>query len=68
MNASPDIAYELPLRLLIRQRDDQVELLYRPIDDLAAEYGVPAEVIAPLRMIEKLAAASAAAATPTAAS
>jgi uncharacterized protein (DUF302 family) len=64
MNASPDIAYELPLRLLIRQRDDQVELLYRPVDDLAAEYGVPAEVIAPLRMIEKL-AASAAAATAT---
>ncbi|WP_051450741.1 DUF302 domain-containing protein [Actinospica robiniae] len=61
MNASPDIAYELPLRLLIRQREDQVELLYRPIDDLAADYGVPAEVIAPLRMVEKLAAAAAAA-------
>lgn len=61
MNASPDIAFELPLRLLIRQREGVVELLYRPIDDLAAEYGVPAEVIAPLRLVEKLADAAAAA-------
>lgn len=61
MSASPDIAYELPLRLLIRQRGDQVELLYRPIDGLAAEYGVPDEVIAPLRLVEKIAAAAAAA-------
>jgi len=61
MNASPDIAYELPLRLLIRQHDGQVELLYRPIDDLAAEYGVAEEVIAPLRAVEKIAAAAAAA-------
>ena len=63
MNANPDIAYELPLRLLIRQREDQVELLYRPIDDLAAEYGVPEEVIAPLRLVEKIVAAAAAPAT-----
>lgn len=61
MNANADVAYELPLRLLIRQRGDQVELLYRPIDDLAAEYGVPDEVIAPLRLVEKLAAAAASA-------
>ena len=61
MNASPDLAYELPLRLLVRQRDDQVELLYRPIDAWAAQYDVPAEVLAPLRLVEKIAAAAAAA-------
>ncbi|MBR7835106.1 DUF302 domain-containing protein [Actinospica durhamensis] len=61
MNASPDLAYELPLRLLVRQHEDQVELLYRSIDAWAAQYGVPAQVIAPLRLVEKVAAAAAAA-------
>lgn len=61
MSASPDVAYELPLRLLIRQNGDRVELLYRPVEDLAAEYGVPADVIAPLHLIEKVAAGAAAA-------
>lgn len=58
MQASPDIAYELPLRLLIRQRADGVDLLYRPVDHLAAAYGVAAEVIAPLHLIDRVVAAA----------
>jgi uncharacterized protein (DUF302 family) len=61
MTARPDTAYELPLRLLVREGTEGVELLYRPVEDLAAEYDVPADVIAPLHLIEKVAAAAAAA-------
>ena len=61
MTARPDIAYELPLRLLIRQNGDVVELLYRPIEDLAAAYDVPDDVIAPLHVIDKVATGAAAA-------
>lgn len=67
MLARPDIAYELPLRLLVRQSADAgtdadpaagsgVELLYRSVDDLAAAYDVPADVIAPLHLIDRVVA------------
>jgi uncharacterized protein (DUF302 family) len=59
MSARPDIAYELPLRLLIRQGAQGTELLYRPVEDLAAAYDVPADVMAPLHLIEKVAAKAA---------
>lgn len=60
MSARPDTAYELPLRLLVRQNGDGVELLYRPVQDLAAGYDVPADLIAPLHLVEKVAAKAAA--------
>lgn len=60
MNARPDVAYELPLRLLVRQNDEVVELVYRPIDDLVAAYDIPADLAAPLHLIDKVATAAAA--------
>lgn len=59
MQACPDIAYELPLRLLVRQGTDGVELLYRPIEDLAAAYEVPADLAMRLHLVDKVAAAAA---------
>jgi uncharacterized protein (DUF302 family) len=58
MLAEPDIAYELPLRILVRERDGRVELLYRAIDVLAAEYDVPGQVTAPLHLVEQVVAAT----------
>lgn len=52
MLQQPAIAYELPLRLLIRQDGDRVVLQYRSPDELAADYGVPPELVAPLHLID----------------
>jgi uncharacterized protein (DUF302 family) len=58
MQSCPDIAYELPLRLLVRQGEAGVEVLFRPIDDLMSDYHVVTDVAAPLHLVEKVAAAA----------
>lgn len=40
MLESPDIALDLPLRVLVRESADATELLYHDPGDLAATYGV----------------------------
>jgi uncharacterized protein (DUF302 family) len=57
MLQAPSLAYELPLRLLIRQDGDRVLVEYRMSEDLADSYGVPAELIGPLRVISDIAGA-----------
>jgi len=60
MLRAPDIALELPLRLLIRVRDDgTTDVVYRDPDALAAAFGIADLVpaIAGLRAIAEAAAA-----------
>jgi uncharacterized protein (DUF302 family) len=59
MLASPEIALELPLRILVRQQNDgQTDLLYIDPGRLAAEFGIPdlASSIAGLSAIAQAAA------------
>jgi uncharacterized protein (DUF302 family) len=59
MLASPDVALELPLRILVRQQNDgQTDLLYIDPERLAAEFGIPdlASSIAGLTAIAQAAA------------
>ncbi len=44
MLANPDAALDLPLKLLVRRREDgKVSLLFRPIDQVLQAAGVPTE-------------------------
>ena len=59
MLASPDVALELPLRILVRQQNDgQTDLLYIDPERLAAEFRIPdlASSIAGLTAIAQAAA------------
>jgi uncharacterized protein (DUF302 family) len=61
MLASPDIALELPLRILVRQQSDrQTDLLYIDPGRLTAEFGIPDLALS----IAGLTAIAQAAATP----
>ena len=42
MLAAPDIALELPLRVLVRERETFTELVYIDPDQLAADFGIGA--------------------------
>jgi uncharacterized protein (DUF302 family) len=53
---APSLAYELPLRLLIREEADQVLIEFRRPEDVAGEYELPPELAAPLKVINDVAA------------
>jgi uncharacterized protein (DUF302 family) len=58
MLAAPDIALELPLRILVRERETVTELVYIDPDHLAADFGIGALApsIAALKTIVEAAA------------
>jgi uncharacterized protein (DUF302 family) len=55
MKREPTTAYELPLRLLIRQDADRVLLQYAPPQDLLAGLGLPPDATAPLHVVVDIA-------------
>ncbi|PJK06160.1 hypothetical protein CO612_03535 [Lysobacteraceae bacterium NML71-0210] len=55
MQAYPDLALDLPVRVLIRQNHaGKTELLWRDAEAQAAAQGLPADALAPLAQLEKL--------------
>lgn len=48
MEAAPDLAVDLPLRLLVRERADSVELVFTDPATTVAKRGLPAASAAPL--------------------
>jgi len=57
MLQAPDLALDLPLRILVRQDDDGVAVSYRDPEATVEGFGVPAD---PLRAVAVIAAAVAA--------
>ncbi|PJJ95919.1 hypothetical protein CO615_10895 [Lysobacteraceae bacterium NML75-0749] len=55
MLAHPDLALDLPVRVLIRQNTEgRTEVLWRDAEAQAAAQGLPADALAPLAQLEKL--------------
>lgn len=55
MLAYPDLALDLPVRVLIRQNTEgRTEVLWRDAEAQAAVQGLPADALAPLAQLEKL--------------
>ncbi|PJJ98523.1 hypothetical protein CO611_06510 [Lysobacteraceae bacterium NML03-0222] len=55
MLAYPDLALDLPVRVLIRQNHaGKTEVLWRDAEAQAAAQGLPADALAPLAQLEKL--------------
>lgn len=55
MQAYPDLALDLPVRVLIRQNHaGKTEVLWRDAEAQAAAQGLPADALAPLAPLEKL--------------
>ena len=55
MLAYPDLALDLPVRVLIRQNTEgRTEVLWRDAEAQAAAQGLPADALAPLAQLEKL--------------
>ena len=55
MQAYPDLALDLPVRVLIRQNHaGKTELLWRDAEAQAAAQDLPADALAPLAQLEKL--------------
>jgi uncharacterized protein (DUF302 family) len=52
MLVAPELAYDLPLRVLVREDADGVRVEYRAVADLAALHGVAPELLASLRVVE----------------
>ena len=42
MQADPDVGYELPLRMLVREVDGTTTIAYRPVRELDGHYGLAA--------------------------
>jgi uncharacterized protein (DUF302 family) len=60
MIASPDIAIDLPLKILVREdRDGQTLISYNSPGYLQARYGLPAELLEKIAVVEALARAAA---------
>ncbi len=51
MLAQPEIAIELPLRILVRKAGDDVMVQYRDPAELAESYGLADDVVAPFHVI-----------------
>jgi uncharacterized protein (DUF302 family) len=54
MQARPRVALDLPLKVLVWDDDGQTKLTYASPATLAARYGVPDELVAPLGAINAL--------------
>ena len=56
MLASPDLAIDLPLRILVRQEPDgHTSVLHHDPAVLAADYGLPTALVGPLQVPARLA-------------
>ena len=59
MLATPSLAIDLPLKLLISEDEKGIACVsYNSLDDLAERRGIPRDLLAPLAAIEGLAAAA----------
>jgi len=59
MLATPSLAIDLPLKLLISEDEKGIAWVsYNSLDDLAERHGIPRDLLAPLAAIEGLAAAA----------
>ncbi|PJK11718.1 hypothetical protein CO614_07130 [Lysobacteraceae bacterium NML120232] len=55
MQAHPDLALDLPMRVLIRQTPDgKTEVLWRSADAMAAAQGLPTDALSALAPLEKI--------------
>ncbi|GAA1286741.1 hypothetical protein Psi02_53480 [Planotetraspora silvatica] len=64
MQSAPAAAYDLPLRVLVREAGPEVLVEYRRPELLAAAFGLTAEAVAPLHVIDEIVLAATAPPSP----